>query len=74
MADSGIDLCQYPSLAPPEGVIPNFDNPVTLLPVTLAVSSILTVISFVFVAGRLVTNRKKLLLGDCKCPQCPTSL
>lgn len=66
MSASGIDLCQYPALSPPAGVVSNFNNPVTLAPVTIAVSSILTALSIIFVTGRLVVNRKNLQLGDCQ--------
>ncbi|KAI0196387.1 hypothetical protein F4808DRAFT_439918 [Astrocystis sublimbata] len=60
----GTDLCDIPSGTPPEGVIPNFENPETLVSVLISVPILLEVILVVFTACRIFANKRNLLLSD----------
>ncbi|KAM7213477.1 hypothetical protein V8F06_011152 [Rhypophila decipiens] len=52
----GMDLCKIPAMMPPPGVIPNFEDPTTLAPTIIGVSSVLTAIATVFTIGRIINN------------------
>lgn len=57
----------YPALAPPKGVTPNFDNPSNLAAPELAVLQL--TLATLFVAMRLYTKRfvvKRILAEDCE--------
>lgn len=64
MSDTPIDLCQVPAGPPPPGVVPNFDNPTSLAPVKMAITSILVAWGIVFTAGRFYVNTRRLSLAD----------
>ena len=57
-------LCVFPGAAPPPGVTPNFEDPVTLAPEIIAVSVIFMTAASIFVAGRLCSVRGKFTLAD----------
>ncbi|KAI1087033.1 hypothetical protein F5B19DRAFT_500444 [Rostrohypoxylon terebratum] len=61
---SVVDLCAIPAGIPPEGQISNFIDPDTLMPATIAVCVVMTVLAILFAAARTYTNRKVLKLGD----------
>ncbi|RYP34521.1 hypothetical protein DL767_004233 [Monosporascus sp. MG133] len=62
--DPSIDLCTVPAGLPPEGVLPNLNNPESLGPTVIGVGVVLCVISTVFTVGRLYTNWKKMHSAD----------
>lgn len=43
---SGIDFSKIPAMAPPEGVIPNFDDPETLAPMAKFIMYITSILMF----------------------------
>ncbi|KAI0904775.1 hypothetical protein F4823DRAFT_174883 [Ustulina deusta] len=57
------EICQLPSGTPPNGQLPNFDDP-GLKAVTISISVILTTITVVISLGRLHTNLRKLTWTD----------
>ncbi len=67
MSDSG-GLCAFPAAIPPDGVKPNFVDPETLAPVSIAVCTLSMTAAFIFTAGRLFANRRKLAWSDCEPP------
>ncbi|KAI5857354.1 hypothetical protein GGS23DRAFT_345533 [Durotheca rogersii] len=60
----GVDLCSIPAGVPPDGVVPNFVDPVDASVETLVAGSVLTAISTIFVLGRLYVNRTHMKLAD----------
>lgn len=60
----GTEICQLPSGTPPNGQVPNFDDP-GLKAVTISISVILTTITVVISLGRLHNNLRKLTWTDC---------
>ncbi|KAI0197820.1 hypothetical protein F4808DRAFT_286814 [Astrocystis sublimbata] len=60
----GVDLCLVPSSPPPTGITSNFVNPVDLAEETLALAIVLTVLSTMFVVGRVALNWRKMALAD----------
>ncbi|TGJ78260.1 hypothetical protein E0Z10_g10498 [Xylaria hypoxylon] len=60
----GADLCLLPSGPPPDGVMPNFVDPIDLSKQTLILSILLTVISSIFVTGRIIAHWRKMALAD----------
>ncbi|KJZ69549.1 hypothetical protein HIM_11062 [Hirsutella minnesotensis 3608] len=60
----GVDLCSIPAGKPPAGVVPNLVDPVNLSVETLAVGSVLTALSLIFLAGRLRANWNRMKLAD----------
>lgn len=69
----GIDLCQISAMMPPPGVVPNFENPTTLAPAIISVSSLLTAVATVFVIGRIINNYqvRNIKIADCMLPPSP---
>jgi len=65
----GLDLCAFPAGIPPEGQVPNFVNPTTLAPVTIALCSVLTALAVIFATARMYVNWRKLKLSDCQSPR-----
>ncbi|KFA68504.1 hypothetical protein S40285_05399 [Stachybotrys chlorohalonatus IBT 40285] len=59
-----VDLCLVPAGTPPNGTIPNFDDPETLGPTVVSVAVVLCAISTVLTVGRLYTNMKKMHSAD----------
>ncbi|KAK4168989.1 hypothetical protein QBC43DRAFT_284242 [Cladorrhinum sp. PSN259] len=57
-------LCDLPAAAPPAGVTPNFEDPVTLIPEIISVSTVFMAASLVFVGGRLYAIPGKFTLAD----------
>jgi hypothetical protein len=62
---NGIDLCQFPAGIPPGGQLWDFNNPSSLAPIVIAVCTIMTIWSLVFVGARLWVNKYKLTIVDC---------
>ncbi|KAI2626819.1 hypothetical protein GGS21DRAFT_261798 [Xylaria nigripes] len=58
-----VDLCKVPAGKSPDGRY-NFENPVTLVPVVLSVSIILSTLSITLTGGRTYMNRHKLGVAD----------
>ncbi|OTB00996.1 hypothetical protein M426DRAFT_25984 [Hypoxylon sp. CI-4A] len=64
-SQSGIDLCQVPALAPPDGVTSNFIDPWPTLESTVVGFTIaMTVLSTLFVAGKIYVNWGLLRISD----------
>ncbi|KAI0015222.1 hypothetical protein F4780DRAFT_764799 [Xylariomycetidae sp. FL0641] len=62
---AGVDLCQFPALAPPAGHTPNFTHPSpSLEPALVTMIAIMTAFGVLFVSGRLYLNRRQLQLAD----------
>ena len=61
---AGVDLCAQPAVAPPRGVVPNFVNPVTLVPVLIGVCTVMMTSAVLVLGGRLFVNRRKLTWSD----------
>ncbi|KAI5927351.1 hypothetical protein F4810DRAFT_706720 [Camillea tinctor] len=59
----GLDLCQIPAGAPPDGT-PNFRNPRSLAPAWIGVTVIMMTWTVIFLAGRLWINKRRLQLAD----------
>ncbi|KAI1478785.1 hypothetical protein F4774DRAFT_144272 [Daldinia eschscholtzii] len=59
-----IDLCSIPVGANPHGLPPNFEDPPTLQPATIAISVITITIAVIVTSGRLFINRKAFRLAD----------
>lgn len=62
---AGLDLCLFPAGTPPDGQLPNFENPPTYAPTVIAVSVVVLFFAALFTGCRLLANRKKLTWGDC---------
>lgn len=60
-----MDLCAIPGGHPPDGVLPNFENPPSLAPAMIAVMTLMSTFSILIVAGRLYVNRTRLHASDC---------
>ncbi|KAI1807095.1 hypothetical protein F4811DRAFT_560095 [Daldinia bambusicola] len=61
----GIDLCQFPALTPPDGVESNFSNPSpNLEPTIVGITSLLTIIGTLCVAGRVYVHWGRLHISD----------
>ncbi|KAI1479303.1 hypothetical protein F4774DRAFT_382596 [Daldinia eschscholtzii] len=61
----GIDLCQFPALTPPDGVVPNFSHPSpNLEPTLVGITALLTTIGALCVAGRVYVNWGRLHISD----------
>lgn len=61
----GVDPCTIPAAVPPDGQLPNLVNPTSLATATIVTSVLLTVWALVFVAARVMVNRRKLSWSDC---------
>ncbi|KAK6953886.1 hypothetical protein Daesc_003848 [Daldinia eschscholtzii] len=59
-----IDWCSIPVGANPHGLPPNFEDPPTLQPTTIAMSAITITIAVIVTSGRLFINRKAFRLAD----------
>ncbi|KAK4241545.1 hypothetical protein C8A03DRAFT_12189 [Achaetomium macrosporum] len=65
MADlSGIDLCSIRVGMPPEGEVPNFADPPSLVPTIIPVCTVMMTLALLVTAGRLFVNRKQLGWSD----------
>lgn len=62
---TSLDLCTIPAGVPPNGVY-NFVDPPTMAPAVIAVGIVLCVISTVFGAVRLYTNKNRMHSADCE--------
>lgn len=62
---AGLDLCLFPAGTPPDGQLPNFENPTTYAPTVIAVSAVVLFFAALFTGCRLLANWKKLTWGDC---------
>lgn len=62
---AGLDLCLFPAGTPPDGQLPNFENPPTYAPTVIAVSAVVLFFAALFTGCRLLANWKKLTWGDC---------
>jgi hypothetical protein len=60
-----MDLCAISGGQPPDGVLPNFENPPSLAPAMIAVISLMSTFSILVVAGRLYVNGARLHASDC---------
>lgn len=61
-----MDLCAIPGGQPPDGVLPNFENPPSLAPAMIAVISLMSTFSILVVAGRLLhVKQARLCASDC---------
>lgn len=60
-----VDPCEIPAAVPPDGQLPNLVNPTSLATATIVTSVLLTVWALVFVAARVMVNRRKLSWSDC---------
>ncbi|TVY48328.1 hypothetical protein LOCC1_G001473 [Lachnellula occidentalis] len=63
MPSTLVDLCTVPAAIPPDGK-PNFTNPTTLAPVTIAIGVILATFSVILTFGRMYMNRRRLCDAD----------
>lgn len=63
---SSVDYCAIPAAPAPEGQSSNLIDPDDLSYETLTIGSVLTGISLAFLVGRLLINRKRMALADCK--------
>ena len=63
---AGVDLCAFPAGTPPPGQVSNFDNPPSLAPVLVGVTTVMTALAILFTAGRLYANFRKLKWSDCE--------
>lgn len=62
----GVDLCQFPALSPPDGVISNFTDPSpTLEPTLIGITAVMTTMGVLVVAGRVYANWQRLHISDC---------
>lgn len=64
------ELLNGSALNPPTGVIPNFENPYTFLPVADAVKVVTTVLATLAIFIRIYTKWrivKQMHLEDCRC-------
>jgi hypothetical protein len=62
-----LDIMDLPAMAPPEGVVPNFENPDSLRQPELAVVQL--IVATLAVAIRIFTKYfivRKMLVEDCK--------
>ncbi|KAI7775502.1 hypothetical protein LA080_006745 [Diaporthe eres] len=59
-----VDPCEIPAAVPPDGQLPNLVNPTSLATATIVTSVLLTVWALVFVAARVMVNRRKLSWSD----------
>ncbi|KAH8892600.1 hypothetical protein GQ53DRAFT_822805 [Thozetella sp. PMI_491] len=59
-----MDLCAIPAGIPPDGVIPDFENPPSLAPAMIATITILSAASVSITFGRLYANRRRLHISD----------
>jgi hypothetical protein len=64
--NSSTDLCLISAAPPSNGGQSNFDDPVSLAPVMMAVLSIVVAWATVFTAARLYVNIRKLNWSDCE--------
>lgn len=62
----GIDPCSVPAAVPPDGVTPNFADPIDLTVPTLVVGSVITVLSTSLCIGRLYVSWGNMKMADCK--------
>lgn len=62
---AGLDLCLFPAGTPPDGQLPNFENPPTYAPTVIAVTVVVLFFAALFTGCRLLANWKKLTWGDC---------
>ena len=65
----GVPLSEIPAGVPPPGVLPNLVDPPNLAAATLAVGSIIIILTTCFTALRIIGNSTrghKLGLSDCK--------
>ncbi|KAI5921810.1 hypothetical protein F4810DRAFT_325326 [Camillea tinctor] len=60
----GVDPCTVPSGMPPPGQTWNFDNPVSVASITIAICTIMTACALVFVTARIYVNKRALNLSD----------
>ncbi|KAI0441101.1 hypothetical protein F4803DRAFT_563281 [Xylaria telfairii] len=58
------DLCMIPAGPPPTGTATNFENPETLVPELVSISTLLMVLVAIFTAGRVFANRRNLWWSD----------
>lgn len=65
MSLGGIDLCQFPSGAPPDGEQSNFVDPPTLAAATWGIAISMTVWALLFSMARIYVNFRKLGASDC---------
>ena len=69
LAGMTMDLSMIPSIAPPQGVIPNFNSPTNRADLFIAVSCIVVPLSFIFVVLKLYMRifvMRKPGWDDCK--------
>lgn len=63
---SSVDYCAIPAAPAPQGQSSNLIDPNDLSYETLTTGAVLTGISLAFLVGRLLINRKRMALADCK--------
>ncbi|KAI0891048.1 hypothetical protein F4806DRAFT_484457 [Annulohypoxylon nitens] len=59
-----MDLCSIPLGPNPDGLPPNFENPMSLQSAVIAISAIMLTFAIVIVMGRLYVNRNSFQLAD----------
>lgn len=63
---SSVNYCAIPAAPAPKGQSSNLIDPNDLSYETLTTGAVLTGISLAFLAGRLLINKKRMALADCK--------
>ncbi|OTB00282.1 hypothetical protein M426DRAFT_39596, partial [Hypoxylon sp. CI-4A] len=58
------DWCSIPAGRNPDGLPPNFENPQSLQPTFIAISSIMLTLAIIITSGRLYVNRNTFRLAD----------
>ncbi|KAK8043984.1 hypothetical protein PG993_004008 [Apiospora rasikravindrae] len=59
-----VDLCAIPLGLSPDGLPPNFENPPSLQPATIAISVVMIMLAVTITAGRFYVNRRSLKPAD----------
>ncbi|KAI1743942.1 hypothetical protein F4680DRAFT_325225 [Xylaria scruposa] len=63
--NSPVDLCKIPAAPPPNGYSSNFNNPTSLGPALVCITTFATIWAIVFTLVRLYINLRKLGWADC---------